>query len=80
MSPLRVDLTMRLADDLGVLDGLRVVPAPVASDDLLATVHSAALIEAVGRPDGTPAPTTRRTGSAARTTRSSRTCTRRPRT
>jgi acetoin utilization protein AcuC len=47
MSPLRVALTMRLARDLGVLDGLRVVPAPVASDDLLATVHSPALIEAV---------------------------------
>jgi acetoin utilization protein AcuC len=42
-----VALTMRLAGDLGVLDGLRVVPAPVASDDLLATVHSPALIEAV---------------------------------
>ena len=31
MSPLRVDLTMRLADELGVLgDRLRVVPAPMA--------------------------------------------------
>ena len=55
MSPLRVDLTMRLAEDLGVLAGngstgtLRTVPAPVASDDLLATVHSAAMIEAVER-------------------------------
>jgi acetoin utilization protein AcuC len=49
MSPLRVALTMRLAGDLGVLDDLRVVPAPVASEDLLATVHSPALIEAVQR-------------------------------
>ncbi|MGH3372671.1 MAG: acetoin utilization protein AcuC [Nocardioidaceae bacterium] len=54
MAPIRVDLTMRLADELGVLlpagadgDGLRQVPAPVASDDLIATVHSADLIEAV---------------------------------
>ncbi len=56
MSPLRVDLTMRLAADLGVLDALRVVPAPVASDDLLATVHSAALIEAVRAAGRRPGP------------------------
>lgn len=56
MSPLRVDLTMRLAEDLGVLGRrLRVVPAPIASDDLIATVHSPDLIEAVMRAgrDGT---------------------------
>jgi acetoin utilization protein AcuC len=49
MSPLRVDLTMRLADDLGVLKGLRQVPAPMASDDALARIHDGALIEAVMR-------------------------------
>ncbi len=50
MAPLRVDLTMRLTRDLGVLDrGLSCVPAPMASDDLLATVHDASLIEAVQR-------------------------------
>ncbi|MBA2955602.1 acetoin utilization protein AcuC [Nocardioides sp. MAH-18] len=50
MSPLRVDLTMRLATELGIVgDRLRVVPAPVASDDLIATVHDPALIEAVMR-------------------------------
>jgi acetoin utilization protein AcuC len=49
MSPVRVDLTIRLAGDLGVLDGLRVVPAPVADHDLIATVHSAKLIDAVTR-------------------------------
>jgi acetoin utilization protein AcuC len=50
MSPLRVDLTMRLAEELGVLDhGLRVVPAPMADDDLIATVHDRRLIEAVTR-------------------------------
>lgn len=50
MSPVRVDLTMRLAQGLGVVggpQGLRTVPAPVADDDLLATVHEASLLEAV---------------------------------
>ena len=51
MSPIRVDLTMRLAEELGVLggsgSGLVSVNAPVASDDLIASVHSADLIEAV---------------------------------
>ena len=50
MSPLRVDLTMRLATELGVVgDRLRVVPAPVASEDVIATVHRPDLIEAVMR-------------------------------
>jgi acetoin utilization protein AcuC len=52
MSPLRVDLTMRLADELGVLRGLHRVDAPVASDELIATVHSPELIEAVKRVSG----------------------------
>ncbi|HET6627466.1 MAG TPA: acetoin utilization protein AcuC [Nocardioidaceae bacterium] len=49
MSPIRVDLTMRLAESLGVLSGagLHAVNAPVASDDLIATVHTPDLIEAV---------------------------------
>jgi acetoin utilization protein AcuC len=48
MSPLRVDLTMRLATELGILgDRLRVVPPPMASDDLIATVHTQDLIAAV---------------------------------
>jgi acetoin utilization protein AcuC len=55
MSPIRVDLTMRLADDLGVLKHLTTVPAPVASDDLIHTVHDAALIEAVTRAGNDPA-------------------------
>ena len=51
MSPLRVDLTMRLAESLDVLGphGLAATPAPVATDDELLTVHDAALIEAVTR-------------------------------
>ncbi|MGZ4429504.1 MAG: acetoin utilization protein AcuC [Nocardioidaceae bacterium] len=49
MSPLRVDLTIRLAEELGVLGptGLAAVPAPMASDDLVATVHEPAYMEAV---------------------------------
>ena len=50
MSPVRVDLTMRLAGELGVVgDRLRLVPAPMADDDLIATVHDPQLIEAVQR-------------------------------
>ena len=47
MSPVRVDLTMRLADELGVLERLTLVPAPMATSEQIATVHEEALIEAV---------------------------------
>ncbi|HEU5044328.1 MAG TPA: acetoin utilization protein AcuC [Nocardioidaceae bacterium] len=51
MSPLRVDLTVRLAEALDVVGGngrgLRRIDAPVAPDDLLATVHTPAYIEAI---------------------------------
>ncbi len=51
MSPLRVDLTMRLAESLGVTgangSGLLTVPAPMATDDMIATVHGHGLLEAV---------------------------------
>ena len=53
MSPVRVDLTVALATDLGVLagpghpGGLRAVAAPMASADQLVTVHDPQLIEAV---------------------------------
>lgn len=49
MAPLRVELTVALARALGVLDlpDLRVEPAPTASDDELALVHTPAFIEAV---------------------------------
>ena len=58
MSPLRVDLTMRLATELGVAggSGLRMVDAPVADADLIATVHEPALIEAVCRMGRRPGP------------------------
>lgn len=49
MSPVRIALTMRLAEALGVTGGagLAVVGAPMADDDLVATVHEPRLIEAV---------------------------------
>ena len=56
MSPVRVDLTMRLAAELGVLERLRAVPAPMADEDLIATVHEPALIEAVQRMSASPGP------------------------
>jgi acetoin utilization protein AcuC len=51
MNPVRVDLTMRLARDLGVVDGtgLTAVPAPHATDADLLVVHDPGLIEAVRR-------------------------------
>ncbi|GAB2554481.1 acetoin utilization protein AcuC [Kribbella endophytica] len=49
MSPVRVDLTVKLARALGVLDQLKVVPAPTASDELLRTVHTPEYIAAVKR-------------------------------
>jgi acetoin utilization protein AcuC len=54
MSPIRVDLTMRLARDLGVLDQLRHVDAPMADDDLIGTVHEPAMVEAVKRAGADP--------------------------
>ena len=49
MSPVRVDLTMRLAEELGVLAGLKLVDAPMATDEQIATVHGQGLIDAVTR-------------------------------
>jgi acetoin utilization protein AcuC len=50
MAPVRVALTMQLAHELAITGPrLRVVPAPMASLDQIATVHDAALIEAVQR-------------------------------
>jgi acetoin utilization protein AcuC len=51
MHPVRLDLTMRLADTLGVLDGPRlsvVAPSP-AGEDLLTLVHDPAYLDAVRR-------------------------------
>ena len=54
MSPVRVELTIRLARELGVLDRLKTTPAPVADDDLLATVHTRDYIAAVKRAGDNP--------------------------
>ena len=60
MAPIRVDLTVRLADSLGLLGDqpgrLRMVDAPIADDDLIATIHDAQLIEAVKRMGHQPGP------------------------
>ena len=51
MNPLRVDFTMSLANQLGVVgeSGLMTVAAPNASDDDLLTVHTPEMIDAVRR-------------------------------
>lgn len=51
MSPLRLDLTMRLARSLGLLSGpdVEVVGAEPASDELLCTVHDPEYVAAVHR-------------------------------
>ncbi|MFD2839893.1 acetoin utilization protein AcuC [Populibacterium corticicola] len=51
MSPVRLDLTMRLAQDLGLLerDDLQILTSSVANDDILALVHSPEYIAAVRR-------------------------------
>jgi acetoin utilization protein AcuC len=57
MNPVRVDLTVALATQLGVVGpgGLPMVPAPHATDADLLTVHTADLIEAVRRTSRDPA-------------------------
>jgi acetoin utilization protein AcuC len=52
MAPVRVDLTIDLARQLGVIatdgrPGLRTVAAPTADDELLTTVHDPAYLDAV---------------------------------
>ncbi len=49
MTSERLDLTIRLAQDLGLFDasGVELADAEIGSDELLATVHDAAYIDAV---------------------------------
>ncbi len=54
MSPIRVDLTMRLAEELGVLDGIKRVDAPIATDEQILTVHEQGMIDAVIEAGSTP--------------------------
>ncbi len=54
MSPVRVELTIRLARALGILDRLEVIPAPTATDDELRLVHSADYLDAVKKISADP--------------------------
>ncbi|MEO6605686.1 MAG: acetoin utilization protein AcuC, partial [Aeromicrobium sp.] len=47
MAPVRIELTMALARELGILDGLDVVGADAATDDDLNLIHSSQYIEKV---------------------------------
>lgn len=47
LNPIRLDLTIRLARSLGVLDGVPLVAPPQATDDELRTVHSDDYLAAV---------------------------------
>jgi acetoin utilization protein AcuC len=57
LHPVRLDLTMRLADGLGVLAGprLRLLAPTPAGEDLLTLVHDPAYLEAVRRAPQDPA-------------------------
>ncbi|MGH3470909.1 MAG: acetoin utilization protein AcuC [Nocardioidaceae bacterium] len=56
MAPVRVDLTIRLARALGVLDlpGVDVAPAPIATDDELMLIHTQDYLDAVRRVSADP--------------------------
>lgn len=54
LTPRRLDLTIRLAEALGVLDHLKVVAPQPADDDLLALVHERDYIAAVRRASADP--------------------------
>jgi acetoin utilization protein AcuC len=49
LNPVRLDLTIRLARSLGVLDGVQPLTPVQATDDELCTVHSADYVAAVKR-------------------------------
>ncbi|HYN30129.1 MAG TPA: acetoin utilization protein AcuC [Dermatophilaceae bacterium] len=62
MSPVRLDLTTRLARALGVLDDLEVVCPEVCPDDVLTTVHEPAYVAAVRAASDDPASADERRG------------------
>ncbi|HBO55299.1 acetoin utilization protein AcuC [Janibacter terrae] len=55
MAPVRLDLTARLCRELGVFDDVEVVDVDVATDEVLATVHSRAYVDAVRAGSADPA-------------------------
>jgi acetoin utilization protein AcuC len=54
LNPVRLDLTIRLARELGVLDGVRVVPPTSADESQLLTIHDAGYLRAVRRASDDP--------------------------
>ncbi len=54
LNPVRLDLTIRLARSLGVLDALEVLPAHPADEAALLTVHDADYLAAVRRASDDP--------------------------
>ena len=54
LNPLRVELTMRLARELGVLDSVTLVRPEPAADDVIALVHDSEYIAAVRRAGDDP--------------------------
>jgi len=54
MNPVRLDLTIRLARELGVLDGLDILPPVEADETALRTVHDADYLAAVRRASEDP--------------------------
>jgi acetoin utilization protein AcuC len=54
MAPIRLELTMRLARELGVLGRLDLAPVPAVDDSLLLLGHSQAYIDAVRRCGAVP--------------------------
>jgi acetoin utilization protein AcuC len=55
MAPVRLDLTARLCRELGVFDDVELVDVDVATDEVLATVHSRAYVDAVRAGSADPA-------------------------
>jgi acetoin utilization protein AcuC len=54
LAPIRLDLTMRLARALGVLDGVQTLEPTPATDEELQTIHSDDYIRVVKGAPGTP--------------------------
>jgi len=54
MAPLRLDLTERLCEDLGICTAGDLINPPIASDELLATVHDPAYIAKVKEASADP--------------------------
>ena len=59
MNPLRLELTVALATELGVLDGVELVRPEPAGDDVLRTVHTADYLAAVRAASAPGTPTYR---------------------